>query len=79
MFNKIINNTLIISSFAVGGGLINYFHNVLFKNKYEKYYKTYDNSLIYNNGFFLGGLIGIAYSYLKCPVAFKTSISNSSQ
>ena len=51
MFNKIINNTLIISSFAVGGGLINYFHNVLFKNKYEKYYKTYDNSLIYNNGF----------------------------
>lgn len=67
MFNKIINNTLLISGFAVGGGLINYFHNVLFKNKYEKYYKQYNDSLIYNYGFLVGGLIGITYSYCKCP------------
>lgn len=72
MFNKIINNTLLISGFAMSGGLVNYLHNVIFKNKYEKYYKQYNDSLICNNGFLLGGLIGIAYSYFKCPHVLNT-------
>ena len=25
-------------------------------------------NLIYNNGFFIGGLIGLTFSYLKCPI-----------
>ena len=68
MSNKILNNVSLVSTYAVGGGVINYFHNHVFRNKYEKYYSNDDNNLIYNNGFFIGGLIGLTFSYLKCPI-----------
>jgi hypothetical protein len=74
MFNKILNNVLLVSTCALGGGVINYIHNVVFRNKYEKYYSNDYNTLMYNNGFFVGGVIGIAISYLKCPYALNKTL-----
>lgn len=63
----VISNSLLISTFAVSGGLFNYFYNKFHKNKYEVYYNYGDIPRIYNNGFFIGGIIGLTIGYLKCP------------
>ena len=64
---SLITNSLLISTFAVSGGLFNYFYTEFHKNKYEVYYNYRDIPKIYNNGFFVGGIIGLTISYLRCP------------
>jgi hypothetical protein len=75
MFKSItvISNSLLISTFAISGGLFNYFYNKFHKNKYEVYYNYGDIPKIYNSGFIIGGIIGLTIGCLRCPyVLFKT-------
>jgi len=58
IIRDILSNYYTVSTYAIIGGSINYIYRALYSNKHE-------NTLIYSNGFIIGGLYGILVIYFK--------------
>tara|TARA_A100001015_G_scaffold234396_1_gene265866 strand:+ start:431 stop:673 length:243 start_codon:yes stop_codon:yes gene_type:complete len=76
MFNKIINNTLLISASALTSGIIyKYLKDIYDENsRMKKNQFIAKSNSIFNSGMFIGTLIGVTYSYLKCPVPLHKTL-----
>lgn len=76
MFNKIINNTLLISASALTSGIIyKYLKDIYDENSIMKknQFIAKSNS-IFNSAMIVGTLFGVTYSYLKCPVPLHKTL-----
>lgn len=72
MFNEIINNTLLISVISLNGGVLyKCFKDIYDENKMKNnVFMSHSNS-IFNTGMFTGALIGVTYTFLKCPLPIQ--------
>lgn len=75
MFNKIINNTLIISAFAFNSGIFyKCFKDFYDENRMKNNVFISQSNSIFNSGMFLGTLIGVGYIFLDNPFSLHQTL-----